>query len=130
MHVSDLPPPADVAEKDVLQRPNAPKTRAATAAPAPASAASPVAKPSVDPELEARMRRSEQDRQAAQKREEERVSAAKADNCARARSSLRTLESGVRIARVNDKGEREIMEDKERAAEMQRARDTIAADCH
>ena len=43
---------------------------------------------------------------------------------------MRTLESGMRLARTNDKGEREILDDKQRADETQRTRqDVIAADC-
>jgi hypothetical protein len=33
------------------------------------------------------------------------------------------------MARVNDKGEREVLDDKARADEMRRARDVIASDC-
>jgi len=35
----------------------------------------------------------------------------------------------MRLARVNDKGEREVLDDKQRADETKRMRDTIAADC-
>jgi hypothetical protein len=128
LHISDLPPPAEVADKDVLQRPN--QARAAAAAAAPASAASAAAdKARVDPELEARTRRAEQEKQQAQKQADEREQAAKAENCARAKEQLRTLDSGMRIARMNDKGEREIMDDRTRATESQRARNAIASDC-
>ena len=40
-----------------------------------------------------------------------------------------TLESGVRIATTNAKGEREFMDDKTRAAEMQRIEAAIRSDC-
>jgi hypothetical protein len=33
------------------------------------------------------------------------------------------------MARVNDKGEREIIDDTTRAAEMKRAQEVIASDC-
>ena len=49
------------------------------------------------------------------KAEEQRVAAAKAENCKRAREQIRTLESGMRMARINDKGEREVLDDKARA---------------
>jgi hypothetical protein len=39
------------------------------------------------------------------------------------------LESGQRIARVNAQGEREVLDDKGRAEEMQRARQVMASDC-
>ncbi len=39
------------------------------------------------------------------------------------------LDSGIRIARVNDKGEREIMDDSARAAEAKRTQGLIASEC-
>jgi hypothetical protein len=47
----------------------------------------------------------------------------------RAKRHLATLESGQRIARINDKGEREIIDDKVRAEEMQAARKVASSDC-
>lgn len=130
--VSDLPPPRDVPERDILQRPAAPPAAApAAAASAPAQASAPAG--GVDPELEARRKAAEQERTARQKeeqrREEVRLAQQRADNCARARESLRTLESGMRIARVNDKGERIVVDDQTRAAEIERARRVVASDC-
>lgn len=127
---SDLPPPPGVAEKDILQRPTAATLRAAPS-PAAAAAASAASQPAaaVDPELEAKRKKAEQEASAKAKEEEQRLAAAKADNCNRAREQLRTLESGMRIARVNDKGEREVLDDKMRADEMKRARDVAGANC-
>ncbi|MED5619056.1 DUF4124 domain-containing protein [Ideonella sp. BN130291] len=130
MHLSDLPPPADVAEKDVLQRPDTAKFKAAPApSPASASVAASAPRAAVDPELEARMKRTEQERTAQQKKEEERVAAVKAENCARAKEHLRSLDSGIRLSRVNEKGEREILDDKQRAEEAQRSRNVVASEC-
>ena len=42
---------------------------------------------------------------------------------------MRSLDSGVRIARTNEKGEREVLSDTARAAETQRTREVIASDC-
>lgn len=130
MHISDTPPPAEVADKDVLQRPGTMRRTS----PSPAAAAAPASAPAAaraasDPELEARMRRVEQERQAQQKREDEKVAAARAENCARAKDAQRTLDSGVRLVRTNEKGEREVLDDKQRAEEIQRARNIIASDC-
>ena len=66
---------------------------------------------------------------AKKKAEDEKVAIAKADNCLRAKAQVRTLDSGVRIARTNDKGEREFMDDAARAAETKRAQDIVASDC-
>jgi hypothetical protein len=152
MHMSDLPPPAEVPEKDVLKRP-AGVRKSAAAAQAPASAASAAAAsapadatagatsgatagapqaaaaPRVDPELEARRRKQEQAQAAARKQAEEKVAAAKAENCDRAQKHLKTIDSGIRMARLNDKGEREVMDDRMRAEEAERTRGIIAANC-
>jgi hypothetical protein len=88
------------------------------------------AKPSAaDAELEAKRKKAEADLAAKNKAQEEKIAAAKADNCSRARSQLRMLDSGVRIARVNDKGEREILDDKQRADDTKLAKEAIASDC-
>jgi hypothetical protein len=129
---SDLPPPAGVAESDILQRPNTAQ-RAAPAAVVAASGATSgapaLAPKGSDPELEAKRRKAEQEVAAKKKAEDEKVAIAKADNCLRAKAQIRTLESGIRIARTNDKGEREFMDDTARAAEAKRTQDIIASDC-
>ena len=131
---SDLPPPASTPDKDILARPAQRKaaqnaTFPASAASAPAAASSPLVARTSDPELEAKRKKAESDQAAKQKVEDDKVAAAKADNCSRARSQVKTIESGVRLARTNDKGEREIMDDSARDAEMKRSRDVMAADC-
>lgn len=132
---SDLPPPAGVADKDVLQRPGGTQRPVAAAAPvaaAPASAASGVAllaPKTVEPELEAKRRKAEEEKAAKEKAEEQRIAAAKADNCSRARAQLRTIDDGIRIARTNAQGEREVLDDKGRAEERKRTLDIIASDC-
>ena len=83
----------------------------------------------VEPELEARRKKAEAEQATKGKAEEERIAALKTDNCARARAYLRTLDSGIRVTRTNEKGEREFLDDKQRAGETQHARDAIAADC-
>lgn len=143
IEVSDRAPPIDIPEANILQRPNAaprPVPVAATpvsgeddpsavqGAPAPMSAAS-----RADGELEAKKRKLQADQaaqaQAKQRAEVERVATQKAENCRRARSQQTGLESGLRIARPNDKGEREFLDDKARADELKRARQAIADNC-
>lgn len=135
---SDLPPPSGVAEQDILQRPAAASRKgiaplaAASAAPA-ASGAPGLVPKTVDSELEAKRRKTEEEsnakKKAEEKAEETRVAAAKADNCSRAQTQLRTLDSGVRLAQMNEKGERIVMDDSARAAETKRAREMIAQNC-
>jgi hypothetical protein len=129
---SDLPPPRDIADKDILQRPEASSRRpapapagAASAASAPASAG----RPAAETELDKRFKAAEQEKATKAKAEEERLAAQKRDNCNRAREQLATLDSGIRIARVNQKGEREFIDDKARADETRRAREGIASNC-
>jgi hypothetical protein len=129
---SDRPPPRDIAEKDILQRPVPESRRVATVAPAASAApgvAAPAATTALEREVQARKKAAEAEQAAKSKADEERNAARKAENCRNARSNLATLESGVRIARTNDKGEREFLEDAARNEEMRRAREVIASDC-
>jgi hypothetical protein len=137
---SDRPPPPDVAQKDILERPAPlPERRAATpvatmsaaSAPAADAAQAPAASAptGVDPELQARRRQAEQEDTAKRRTEEEKLAAQRADNCQRARSQLRALEDGLRLVRTNEKGEREVLDDKGRAEETARARAIVASDC-
>ena len=82
-----------------------------------------------DSDLEARRKVAEAEQATKVKAEQARIAAARADNCNRAKGQLATLDSGMRLARANDKGEREVLDDKQRADETKRMRDTIAADC-
>ena len=131
---SDLPPPSGVAEQDILQRPSAavPTQRAAAplAAAAAASGAPLLSAKASDPELEARRKQAEQEAADRKKADDARAAVIKADNCARARDSLRTLDSGIRLTRTNEKGEREFLDDAARAKEGQRARDMVASQCN
>ena len=122
VNASDRPPPLDIPEKDILARPApVPEFRRVlpAAAASAASATEPARAPAGDRELEARKT----------KAEEERLATQRAENCRRARSHLSAMESGQRIARVNDKGEREVLDDRGRAEEMRQAREVIASDC-
>ncbi len=117
--VSDLPPPREVADKDILQRPAAVARAPAPAVPgvAPAAAGAGVAAPGVaasapaaarpapvDKELEARKRAAEAEKAAKAKAEEQRAAAVRAENCKRARQHLgrargaRRRNAGGRIA--------------------------------
>lgn len=131
---SDRPPPRDVPDKDIIGRPQtwgraAPAAAAAAASAASANAAGPSGAAPAERELEARKKAVEQDKAAKARADEERVAAQKADNCRRARTQQLALEGGQRMARINDKGEREVMDDAARNEELRRTREVIAADC-
>ena len=135
---SDLPPPAGTADADILARPSAGMRRAAvqnTAAAAiaasAASAAAPASAPrAAEPELEAKRKKAESEAAAKAKAEQDKLALARADNCSRARAQLTTLQSGIRLAQTNAKtGEREFIDDKQRADETRRTQEVIATDC-
>lgn len=128
---SDLPPPRDVPDKDILKRPDtgARKAPAPSAAAAPAAASAAPAPSAGDRELEARKRAAEQEQQARAQADEKRLAQQRAENCSRARAHLAGLDSGQRIARSNAKGELEVLDDKGRAEEKRRANEIIASDC-
>jgi hypothetical protein len=128
---SDLAPPPGVAEADILQRPNAPTVRTSqvTAAASGAASGPQIAVKTTDPELEAKRKKAEADKAAQTRADDEKRAQAKLDNCSRAKAYMRSLDDGLRIARTNDKGEREVMDDKARGEEARRTRDIIASDC-
>jgi hypothetical protein len=135
INVSDLPPPLSVPAKDILERP--PVQRKAVAAAASAAASGAVAasappamvRPQADAELEARRKRALDEQARLQQQQQERDAAVRADNCRRAKAHLALLEDGQRLVRTNAQGEREVLDDKGRAEDMQRTRAVIASDC-
>ena len=133
LQYSDRPPPAGVPDKNILTRPAAAiriaaAAKASEAAPVGASAPRLASKAS-DPELEARRRKADAEQAAQQKVEEEKIAKSRAEACQRARNYEKTLNDGIRIARTNNKGEREILDDKGRAEEQALNRETLAANC-
>jgi hypothetical protein len=135
---SDRPPPLSVPDQAILSRPSGSGSgngsgsgSAAAQAPAAASAASaPAASASaVDPALAEKRRQAEAAEAAKRKAEEDRLARQRQDNCQRAREYLRTLESGIRIARSNAQGDREYLDDAQRQREVARAREVIGSDC-
>jgi len=132
---SDRPPPPGTPDSAILTRPTAARqvrvvdvTPAASGSAAGNTSANTPAK-AVDPELEARRKKAEEERVARQKAEEEKQAKVRADNCERARGYERSLKDGMRIARTNDRGEREILDDKARSEELQRTQETIQSNC-
>lgn len=139
---SDQPPPIDVPEKSILRRPGSPSARGPAVVPAPADASMTTAEPArspasaasakpsgVDKELEEKTRKAEEAEKAKQAAEAQKVAKTKADNCTRARQGKATFDSGIRVARLNAQGEREVMDDKARAVEQQRLQGIIDSDC-
>lgn len=138
---SDRAPPADVLEKNILKRPGmAGKTTVNADAPSPA--VSPVAAASaaqnaasapklsgIDKELADKKKKTEEAQAAQRKAEQEKVVKAKVENCARAKQAKASFDSGVRVSRINEKGEREVLDDTARASEVKRIQAIMNSDC-
>ena len=132
---SDRPPPPGIADKDILQRPPGQALKVvvvsppgtAPSAPAPAPVASAPSKAEQD--QAARQKQQEQEQLAKQKDTERKNAQTKRENCARAQDNMKMLQDGARINRLNDKGERVVMDDAQRAQETQRTQDIINSEC-
>jgi Domain of unknown function (DUF4124) len=144
---SDQPPPASIPAKRVLQQPG--KAAVVTKEQATEgvggyaggssnadvtteSAEKPVVadkKPSQDKDLEAAKKKIDDEAATKKKAEQDKIDVAKADNCKRAKSAKATLDSGVRLAHTNAKGERGFMDDASRMVEAKRLEGIITADC-
>jgi hypothetical protein len=142
---SDRAPPADILEKNILNRPvvRSPKTEnsslpgnSALTAPAsapttsmPQDAANAPKLGGVDKELADKKKKASEAEAAKRKLEQENNLKARIDNCARAKQSKINYESGMRMARTNEKGEREVLDDATRGAELKRIQAIINSDC-
>jgi hypothetical protein len=134
---SDKAPPPEIAPDRIVKRPRGSVVPAViqtaepgTATGTTATTASNLPKPSgKDKVLEEKKKQAEAADAEKKKAEEAKVASARAENCARAKASKANFDSGVRISRVNDKGEREIMDDAQRAVEVKMLSDVIARDC-
>lgn len=150
---SDRPPPAGVKSDRIVRQPSnaqvvlpartaevpaaagaasdAKPAGASDAKPADARAAAAPAAPKTTAELEMEFRKRQQERADAEKkaREEESRAATKAADCERARGYLRALEDGLRIERTDASGNREYLDDTQRAAEVERTRKLVQSTC-
>ena len=136
LQFSDLPPPQGTPDKDILQRPKSQQPQRVIVLPygASASAASAPAAPVVRPskaELERQAREKQQDKeaQARQKDIDAKQAEQRRDNCVRAKENMKLLQDGARLTRNNDKGEAVVMDERQRAEEMQRTRGIVESEC-
>ena len=131
MHIGDTPPPPGTPAKDIVSGPSgglaprlvAPASAAAT--PAPASAG--------ESALDKKKKAAEQEKAEKDKADREALAAKNAairkDNCSHAQAYATGLQSGIRMARINANGEREVLDDAARADELKHAQDAVAANC-
>lgn len=108
---------------------------------APASAPAPEGKaaakdakakrPLTPAEQDAEFRKRQAEGQKSREKEEKAAQEAEAkrSNCSSAQEQLRMLESGQRVARTNEKGERYFIEDDQRAADIAKARKSVSDWC-
>lgn len=136
---SDQAPPPTIPDSQIIRRPAGRPAPPAAAVPAasPAAAATGTAAaakpagPRSAAEQEQEFRKRQQERADADKKQAETQSAnaRREADCERARGYLRQLEDGMRIARTDSQGNREILDDTARSAEVQRTRDLISSNC-
>ncbi len=125
---SDQPPPAGIKGTTLQAAP-------LNTVPSPA-ADDPAAKdakkgPQTPADQEAEFRKRQMTAQKAREKDEQvqRDAQVKQENCTRARQSLATFESGIRISRVGTDGERYYLDDAQRSAEMEQARQQVSSAC-
>lgn len=144
---SDRAPPVDIIEKNILKRPGG--VKAATTAAEPVSnlnggvaagtdaaqtppvaqAASAPKLSTLDKELVEKKKQAADAETAKRRADEDRVAKAKVENCALGKQAKASLDSGMRVVRTNAKGEREILDDAARTAEVQRVQNIIDGSC-
>ena len=135
---SDTPPPSNIkqetlgAKKGVKPTAAAPVTPvAAQQAPAGNEAAkdSPPVPGSADEEAAAK-RQSNAEAEKNNKLEKEKQDAAKAENCKAAKSNLASYEQGGRVYKMNEKGERQYLDDNDFKAGREKATQEINENCN
>jgi len=117
----DVPPPGVKATP--LKPPPGPSSP-------PAAAAKKDAAKALSPEAAYRKRQEDAQKEREKQGQAEAEAQAKREQCARAQESLRTLESGQRIARTDAKGERYYLEDAQIAQETAKARQAVQQWCN
>ena len=84
---------------------------------------------SAEKEQDYRKRQAEAQKAAEKAVGEQKDIAAKRDNCEQSKASLRTYESGQRVARTDAKGERYYLDEGQMAQEVARARKIMQDSC-
>lgn len=138
---SDVPPPASVAERQILQRPGMPAIQppvavepaattpkpAGNAQGAPAASSQPSGK--APPADDKKSKEAAQAEEARRKATEAKNAEIRADNCKRAQASLGTLNSGRRLVTTNEQGQQVVLTASDKAEEVSRLEKIIAENC-
>ena len=117
MHYSDQPP-AGVANPRKIEPPQAPTEETDKAR-----------RKLAKDELDFRKRQLDAEESTAKAAKSEKEAAERQENCKQARSYLQALESGVRISRNDEKGERSVLDDQGREQETASARRAVSSWC-
>jgi len=121
--ISDTPPPASVRDKRAIGTSLPPSIGdEAKTAVAPKTAA--------EKDLDFKKRQQEAREKADKEAKDTAAATQKRENCERARGQLAALESGRRMALPDGKGGETVLEDAQRADEIERARKVIADSCN
>lgn len=126
VNYADNPPTGNTPARTLSGRdtepPTAPVAQPTADKPAPKSAA--------EQDLDFRKRQAEAAEQKAKADKEAAAGEEKQKNCERARNQLKALESGQRVARFNANGEREFLDDTQRAEEIANAKKAADSWCN
>ncbi|MCU0897502.1 MAG: DUF4124 domain-containing protein [Burkholderiales bacterium] len=127
----DIPPPGVQAERLSRSNVGSVSSGASTTSAAGGDAAKPASGPKSAAEMEQEFRKRRMEAEDKQKKDEKlaQESRVKQENCSRAKRELASLESGVRQTRVNDKGEREFLDDAQIDAQKADARRAVSEWC-
>jgi hypothetical protein len=140
LHISDTAPPPGTPAKNIISSPagvSQPATTLTTATSSTSSTTTTVATPAgaSAPETELEKRKKAAEKEKADKDKADRAALAqkneaiRKDSCARAQNAAASLQSGVRVATIGANGEREFLDDAQRATELKRAQDLVASNC-
>ena len=130
VHYSDQPPPGAVKEQSLGNKSETPPGGSGT--PSTENAAPKAAGPKTYIERDAEFRKRQMEVEEKRVKEEKALAEAKQaqQNCERARSSLQSLQSGQRVVKYNEKGERAYLDDNEREQEIATAQKAVDSWCN
>ncbi|HEY5293739.1 MAG TPA: DUF4124 domain-containing protein [Burkholderiales bacterium] len=129
---SDKPPPSNIKAEKLHAPPPGPGAPAPSKAKGETTKGAAKAGPKTTAEQDQAFRKRQSEAAKAQEKEEKTQAQArdKAENCRRAKAAVANLQIGGRQIRIDEKGERAFLDDREIAQEMARAQQEAAAACN
>jgi hypothetical protein len=123
------------AEPSGASSPAGSESRGADGTPAPATGAAEAPRPAsgaktlAEQEADFRKRTAEREKAAQKVEQEESQAAERAANCTQAKGYLQMIDGGTRLMRPDAEGNRNFMDEDQRAAEVAKTQETIAKNC-